>query len=44
MIALIGNLHLLELLAIAGVALLVFGKRLPEVAVRLAAFGNAHVA
>lgn len=34
MIALIGNLHLLELLAIAGVALLVFGKRLPEVAVR----------
>ncbi|HIF41433.1 MAG TPA: twin-arginine translocase TatA/TatE family subunit [Planctomycetes bacterium] len=34
MIALIGNLHLLELLTIAGGALLVFGKRLPEVAVR----------
>ena len=34
MIALIGNLHLLELLAIAGAALLVFGKRLPEVAMR----------
>ncbi|MAG62319.1 hypothetical protein CMO84_02215 [Candidatus Woesearchaeota archaeon] len=34
MIALIGNLHLLELLTIAGAALLVFGKRLPEVAVR----------
>ena len=34
MIALIGNLHLLEVLSIAGAALLVFGKRLPEVAVR----------
>lgn len=34
MIALIGNLHLLEVLAIATGAVLVFGKRLPEVAVR----------
>jgi Sec-independent protein translocase protein TatA len=34
MIALIGNLHVLELFAIATGAVLVFGKRLPEVAVR----------
>lgn len=34
MIALIGNLHALELFAIATGAVLVFGKRLPEVAVR----------
>ncbi len=37
MIALIGTLDLSELLVVAGGALLVFGKRLPEVAVRAAA-------
>ena len=37
MIALIGNFDVMELLVIGSVALLVFGKRLPEVAVRGAA-------
>jgi len=37
MIALIGNFDVMELLLIGSVALLVFGKRLPEVAVRGAA-------
>ncbi len=34
MLGLIGNLDLLELVVIAAVALMVFGKRLPEVAVK----------
>jgi Sec-independent protein translocase protein TatA len=34
MLALIGNLDILELLLIAAVALMVFGKRLPEVTMR----------
>ena len=37
MLALIGNLDLMELLVIAAAALMIFGRRLPEVAVRAAA-------
>ncbi|MDA1266692.1 MAG: twin-arginine translocase TatA/TatE family subunit [Planctomycetota bacterium] len=37
MLALIGNLDILELIVIAAVAVIVFGKRLPEVAMRGAA-------
>ena len=39
MLALFGNLNLMELVVIAGVALLVFGGRLPEVLIR----GARHV-
>ena len=39
MLALIGNLDVLEVLVIVGVAIIVFGKRLPEVSMR----GAAHL-
>jgi len=39
MLAIIGNLHMTELLVIALAALMIFGRRLPEVAMR----GAAHV-
>jgi Sec-independent protein translocase protein TatA len=37
MLAIIGNLHMMELLVIALAALMIFGRRLPEVAMRGAA-------